>query len=151
MTRTLTLKSLDVPQTLQQFQKHGIGFDNLWMTLLRHTEHDHQPNYPFYNIIKVSDDLFYIEMAIAGFGEDEVSVNVEDRTLMIDGTKSEYDSSYEYVHRGLSSRSFQREFTLADHVEVTVAEVKNGILKIHLERRVPEEKKRKSIKLNYLK
>jgi molecular chaperone IbpA len=150
MTRTLSLRTQDLQPTLHQFQKHGIGFDNLWTTMLKHVEHDTQSNYPFYNIVKQTEDSFYIEMAVAGFSENEITIEVENRLLIISGSKTEESVDVEYVHRGLSSRPFQREFTLADHVEVTSATVLNGIMKINLTRQIPEEKKRKSIKLNFL-
>lgn len=147
MTKTLTLRSLDIPQ----LNKFGIGFDNMFDELMRMNSQQ-SLNYPPYNIVKQTDNTFYIEIATAGFSEGEIDVRLDNRLLSIKGEiKRDEDASYEYLHRGISSRDFVREFTLAEHVEVGSAVVTNGILTIYLERIVPEEKKPKSIAINYTK
>ena len=147
MTKTLSLRSLDIPS----IHKFGIGFDNVFDELLRMNSQQSQ-NYPPYNIVKQTEDTFYIEIATAGFREGEIEVKLDNRLLTIKGrsTRNE-DSSYEYLHRGISSRDFEREFTLAEHVEVGSAIQQDGILTIYLERIVPEEKKPKAIAINYTK
>jgi molecular chaperone IbpA len=148
MTKTLTLRSLDIPS----IHKFGIGFDSMLDELMRMNATQTNNNYPPYNIVKQTEDTFYIEVATAGFSEGEISVNLDNRVLTIEGQVVRNDNAtYEYLHRGISSRDFVREFTLAEHVEVVNASQKDGILKIYLERVVPEEKKPKTIAINYTK
>jgi molecular chaperone IbpA len=116
------------------------------------SEQQHNTNYPPYNIVKQTDDKFYIEVATAGFREGEIEINLDNRLLTIKGRNVRNENaSHEYLHRGISSRDFEREFTLAEHVEVVNASQQDGILTIYLERRVPEEKKPKAIAINYTK
>jgi molecular chaperone IbpA len=145
MTKTLTLRSLDIPS----IHKFGIGFDNMFDELLR-MNNQQSLNYPPYNIVKNTEDSFDIEVAVSGFSEGEITVNLDNRVLTIKGQKNE-DLVAEYLHKGISTRDFVREFTLAEHVEVIHASQKDGILTINLERIVPEEKKPKAIAINYTK
>lgn len=145
MTKTLTLRSLDIPS----IHKFGIGFDTMFDELTRMTAQG-QTNYPPYNVVKTSEDNFHIEVACAGFSEGEIEINIDNRVLTIKGNK-EADVVAEYLHQGISNRDFVREFTLAEHVEVIDAVNKNGILTIYLERKVPEEKKPKTIAISYTK
>jgi len=145
MTKTLSLRSLDIPS----IHKFGIGFDNMFDELLR-MNNQQTLNYPPYNIVKNTEDSFDIEVAVSGFSEGEVEVNLDNRVLTIKGQKKA-DLVAEYLHKGISTRDFVREFTLAEHVEVINASQKDGILTISLERIVPEEKKPKSIAIAYTK
>ena len=145
MTKTLSLRSLDIPS----IHKFGIGFDNMFDDLMR-LNSQQSLNYPPYNIVKNTEDSFDIEIAVSGFSEGEVEVNLDNRVLTIKGQKKE-DLVAEYLHKGISTRDFVREFTLAEHVEVINASQKDGILTIQLERVVPEEKKPKAIAINYTK
>ena len=146
MTRELTLRSLDIP-TIHRF---GIGFDTMIDELMRMNATQTNTNYPPYNIVKETEDRFAIEVAVAGFSEGEVSIELENRVLTIAGNKiHDLDNPKEYLHRGISSRNFVREFTLAEHVEVKSAINENGVLTIELERIVPEEHKPKKIAINY--
>ena len=147
MTNTLTLRSLDIPS----IHKFGIGFDNIFDDLLNRTAQG-QTNYPPYNIVKQSDDSFAIELAVAGFKDGEISITTERNQLTVKGEQAvDLDTQVEYLHRGISARSFSRTWTLADHVEVAGAKSENGILTISLERKVPEEQKPKSIAITYTK
>jgi len=147
MTKTLTLRSLDIPS----IHKFGIGFDNIFDELLRMNSQQSQ-NYPPYNIVKQSEDKFYIEVATAGFSEGDIKIDLDNRLLTIKGRIfRDEDPLNEYLHRGISSRDFDREFTLAEHVEVVNASQRDGILTIYLERVVPDDKKPKSIAINYTK
>jgi molecular chaperone IbpA len=147
-TGTLTLRSLDIPA----MHKFGIGFDSMLDELLRITAAQNNTNYPPYNIIKFTEDKFAIELAIAGFSEGEIDIELEGHTLSISGSKiRDLDNPKEYLHQGISSRNFHREFTLADHVKVKDASNENGILTIHLERLIPEEMKPKKIAIKYTK
>lgn len=145
MTKTLSLRSLDIPS----IHKFGIGFDNMFDDMMR-INSQQSLNYPPYNIVKNTEDSFDIEVAVSGFSEGEVEVNLDNRVLTVKGQKKE-DLVAEYLHKGISTRDFVREFTLAEHVEVIKASQKDGILTIQLERIVPEEKKPKAIAITYTK
>jgi molecular chaperone IbpA len=146
-TRTLTLRSLDIPSV----HKFGIGFDGMFNELLKMSDQSNT-NYPPYNIVKQTDDKFYIEVATAGFSEGEITISVENHMLSIVGEKSPTDApEVEYLHRGISSRSFDRSFRLGEHVEVIDAQNRDGILTVYLERHVPEAMKPKTIDIKYLK
>jgi molecular chaperone IbpA len=148
MTQNLTLRSLDIPS----IHKFGIGFDTVFDELTRIRESQHNSNYPPYNIVKLDEDRFNIELAVAGFRPGDVSVVVEKSNLTVKGEqKTDLDSPTEYLHRGISARTFTRSFTLADYVEVVSALVENGILTISLERKVPEAAKPKHIDILYTK
>jgi molecular chaperone IbpA len=146
MTKTLTLRSFDIPQ----IYKFGIGFDDLFEDLMRITQHQSNTNYPPHNVIKTGDDSVTIEVAVAGFAEGEIDVLVEKRLLTITGSKKRTEESTdEYLHRGISSRDFKQVFPLNEHVEVKSAAIKNGILSVYLQREVPEASKPKSIAITY--
>lgn len=146
MTRELNLRSLDIPS----IHKFAVGFDNMFDELMRVTSQQTNTNYPPYNVIKYTDDQFAIELAVAGFGEGEIDVQVENNQLTIKGEQSEDTrEGVEFLHRGISARNFVRTFTLADHVEVVDARIANGILTISLERKIPEEKKPKKIAISF--
>jgi len=145
MTKTLSLRSVDIPS----IYKFAIGFDNMFDELMRSSAH-HTTNFPPYNVIRTGDDTFMIELAVAGFNEGDITVSLDNRQLTVTGSKQgEQVLNYEYVHRGISSRDFKQSFTLAEHVEVLNATVKNGILAIYLERKIPLEKKPKTIDIRY--
>ena len=148
MTKTLTLRSFDIP-TLTKF---GIGFDNMFDELMRVSAQQSTSNYPPYNIVQISEDEYMISLAVAGFGHDNLSVTKDKKFLIIEG--KEYDPDCEkivpnYLHKGISNRDFRREFQLADHVEISYAHLELGILCIHLRREVPEEAKPKTIAITY--
>lgn len=144
--KTLTLRSLDIP-TIHKF---GIGFDTVLDELMRVSSSHATSNYPPHNVIKTGYNTVTIEMAVAGFEEGEINISLENNILTIAGSQLRTEPvNYEYLHRGLSGRDFVQDFRLAEHVEVKDATVKNGILTVLLEREVPEEKKPKSIAINY--
>ena len=146
--KTLTLRSFDIPQ----LHKFGIGFDNLFDDLMRVGSLQSNSNYPPHNVIKTGDDTVTIEVAVAGFAEGEIDISLDKRQLVIKGErKREDDSSYEYLHRGISRRDFTHTFSLAEHVEVKNASIQDGILSVYLERYVPEEAKPKAIAITYQK
>jgi molecular chaperone IbpA len=138
----LQFRSLNVPD----IHKFALGFDNMITELMRTS--NNATNYPPYNVVKHGTDKFTVELAVAGFKDDEVVVTVENGHLIAKGEKSS-DVEVEYLHRGISSRSFLRSWALADHVEVTSAVLADGILAISLERIVPEEQKPKRIQITY--
>ncbi len=143
--RTLTLRALDIP-TIHKF---GIGFDQMFDELMRTTSRQ-STNYPPHNILKIDDNNFVIQLAVAGFDQGDVDIQVEGQVLSIVGSTNK-DNKYgaEYLVQGISMRDFERTFTLAEHVEVKGAEVTNGILSIELERIIPVEKMPKKIDIKY--
>ena len=150
MTKTLTLRTFDLPS----IHKFGIGFDNMFDELMRVNAQQSSTNYPPYDIVQINDDEYMISLAVAGFGADNLSVTKDKKTLVIEGkhsrdTVENEDAAAKYLHKGISERSFRREFTLADHVEIGNAHLELGILSIHLKREVPEEAKPKSIAITY--
>lgn len=146
MTKTLTLRSFDIPQ----IHKFGIGFDSLFDDLHRVMQAQSGSNYPPHNVIKTGENTSVIEVAVAGFAEGEIDISLDKRVLSIAGArKTEEDAAHEYLHRGISSRDFRHTFTLAEHVEVKSASIRNGILSVYLEREVPEEAKPKAIAITY--
>ena len=150
MTKTLTLRTFDIPS----IHKFGIGFDNLFDDLMRVNAQQSSTNYPPYDIVQVNDDEYMISVAVAGFGYDDLAVTKDKKILVIEGkhsreTVENEDSTAKYLHKGISERSFRREFQLADHVEITGAHLELGILSIHLKREIPEEAKPKTIAITY--
>lgn len=145
MTKTLTLRALDIPSV----HKFGIGFDRMFDELQRLTEQ--QSSYPPYNILKISDNQFIIELAVAGFSEGEIEIEVEKNILTIKGSKIKDidEQPKEYVVKNIANRDFDRTFTLAEYVEVVDAQVSNGILSVSLERKVPEAELPKRIAISY--
>lgn len=105
-------------------------------------------NYPPHNIVKYSDDTYAIEVAVAGFTKEEVTVEIDQDQLTIRGVKNRpNDSNVEYLHRGLAARDFEQTFTLAEYMEVRGAKVDNGMLQIDLQRIVPEALKPRQIEI----
>lgn len=144
MTKTLTLRSFDIPS----IHKFGIGFDTMFDDLHRMHSQQTNTNYPPYNVVQITEDEYMISMAVAGFGLDNLSVTKDKNFLIIEGknTIKEGDlNETNYLHRGISARDFRREFKLADHVEIENAHLELGILNVHLKREIPEEQKPKSI------
>ena len=149
MTKTLTLRSFDIPA----LTKFGIGFDNMFDDLMR-VNAQQSNNYPPYDIVQINDDEYMISLAVAGFGHDNLSITKDKKTLVIEGKHSRdavdnEDATTKYLHKGISERSFRREFQLADHVEISNAHLELGILNVHLKREVPEEAKPKTIAITY--
>ena len=123
-----------------------IGFEPILKKLAEISEtFPKVPTYPPYNIKKLDENKYVIEMAVAGFGKQDLELELQDGTLTIKGNVSADDS--EYVFKGIAERAFTRQFTLADTVEIKNADLINGMLKIWLERFVPEEKKPKKINI----
>ena len=126
-----------------------IGFDNVFNSLER-VRSIPQTNYPPYNIRKASgEETFLIELAVAGFGEEDLTITVKENNLTIVGDLGEKDTGF--VHQGISQRKFSRNFVLADDVVIQGSDLSNGILTIYAERVVPEEKKARTIEIGELK
>jgi molecular chaperone IbpA len=148
MTKTLTLRSFDIPA----IHKFGIGFDNMFDELMRVSAQQGNTNYPPYNIVQVNEDEYVISVAVAGFAHEDLNVTKDKKVLIIEGKHTaDTDEAQEvnYLHKGISERNFRREFQLADHVEISNAHLELGILNIHLKREVPEDAKPKTIAISY--
>ena len=113
-----------------------LGFDQLERLVERTAKTEN--GYPPYNIEQVSDHAFRITLAVAGFAEDDLSITVEDRQLVVRGRQAEDAGDRVFLHRGIAARQFQRTFLLADGVEVAGAALTNGLLHVDLSRAVPE-------------
>jgi len=133
---------------LTPFYKSTIGFDRLAAMLDSVGSLEANANgYPPYNIQQSGDNSYRITMAVAGFGEDDLDIEVKENTLTIKGDKSAEDEQAEYLHRGIAARGFVRRFQLADYVEVTKAQLENGLLHLELTREIPEAMKPRKIEV----
>ncbi|WP_170518398.1 Hsp20 family protein [Ruegeria atlantica] len=125
-----------------------IGFDQIADMMDRVLTNDvAQPSYPPYNIEKTDADTYRISVAVAGFSENDLSVEVKENALIVAGKKTAEDQERSYLHRGIATRAFERRFALADHVRVTGANHENGMLNIDLKREVPEALKPRRIEI----
>ena len=125
---------------------YSIGFDRMFDNLMGNVPT--ASSYPPYNIVKNDDDKFTIEIAVAGFSKDEIEIEFRENTLKIESkSRPEGEDEKEYLHKGISNKRFKKAFTLSDDVVVNGADMKDGILKIDMERIIPEEKKPRSIKI----
>jgi molecular chaperone IbpA len=119
-----------------------VGFDRIFDDMERRFANQISSNYPPFNIAKVGENLYDIAIAVTGFEKDEIAVTVEANELTVKGErKTPEGPELEYLHRGLALRDFEKTFTLAEHMKVRKAEIKNGILLIQIEREIPEELK----------
>ncbi len=126
----------------------GIGLENMFDQFRLIKENTcHHGNYPPYNIINESETESIIEMAVAGFSESDLDVEVEDNKLTVSGSKDVKLDDAKYRHKGIAYRNFTRSFALADHIQINGASIDCGILRIYLERVVPEEMKPKKINI----
>ena len=133
--------TLSLIDNFNQLTPYAVGFDRMFDNLSRYVDNNAKSTgFPPYNIRKEGDYNYVIEMALAGFGKEDIEVEVADGTLSVRSVKekSEDDST---VYRGISSRRFERKFTMADDIVVNSAKLENGMLSLELERIVPEEKK----------
>ncbi len=125
-----------------------VGFDQVADLMNRVLASDvSQPTYPPYNIEKTAEDAYRISLAVAGFSEDELNVEVRENALIVSAQKTEESDGRNYLHRGIATRAFERRFHLADHVKVTGAVHENGMLHIDLAREVPEALKPRTIEI----
>ncbi len=126
-----------------------VGFDRLFSLLDGAGTAEQAPTYPPYNIERTGDNAYRITMAVAGFDESELSIEIREHLLTIKGEKSEAESQAESVlYQGIAKRAFERRFQLADHVEVREAELKNGLLHLNLVREIPEAMKARRIAIS---
>ena len=124
-----------------------IGFDRLFSDLME-TSAKADQGYPPYNVELLDEDAYRITLAVAGFAEDDIEIEVNDRALKITGRRGEDDQSRKFLHQGIAGRGFERRFQLAEHVRVTGASLTNGLLNVELAREVPEAMKPRKIAIN---
>ena len=124
-----------------------IGFDRALDTWSHAQTVSSATNYPPYNVIKVDEDNFVVELAVAGFAKTDIDVSTADGKLTVKGELNTEDSDSKFIHRGIAARKFTREWALGEYMEVKSAELKDGMLKIDIVRILPEEKKPKTIKI----
>ena len=125
-----------------------VGFDQIADLMDRALTSDvAQPTYPPYNIEKTASDAYRISIAVAGFADDDLSVELKEHQLVVSARKAEENEARSYLHRGIATRAFERRFTLADHVRVTGAVHENGMLHIDLKREIPEALKPRRIEI----
>jgi molecular chaperone IbpA len=123
-----------------------IGFDRLF-DLAETAQRAGEDNYPPYNIERLADDRYQISLAVAGFAPDDISITAEQNVVTIEGSKTE-KAERDFLYRGISTRTFRRQFNLADYVQVKEAAFDNGLLKIELIREIPEAMKPRRIAIN---
>lgn len=124
-----------------------IGFNRELERFNNIHNHSVKQSYPPYDIIKIDDDTYRVSIAVAGFAKDDVEVKVEDGTLIVKGEISTEETDEKVIHKGIATRKFTRTFALGEYMEVLGADMKDGMLNIHVERVLPEEKKPKTIKI----
>ena len=130
------------------FYRSTVGFDNLSSLLDTVNQLDkNQPSYPPYNIELLEEDRYRITTAVAGFEQDELSLEVEKQVLTISGKKEQSADSTTFLHRGIAGRNFERHFRLAEFVKVSNARLENGLLYVDLVREIPEMMKPRRIEI----
>jgi len=134
------------PIDLSPLYRSTVGFDRLFDLIDSVTGFEQAaPGYPPYNIERLGDNDYRITMAVAGFSQDELRVDVKEQTLTVAGSRKPEDKERQYLHRGIAARNFERRFQLADHVEVKGADLQDGLLHIELVRNVPERLKPRTV------
>jgi len=128
-------------------RSHFIGFDHIWNDIARLSEMSDNKLYPPHNVVKQDDTHFSVELALAGYSKDELTVEVKDGILVVTGGKAEGDEEREYLHRGISAKKFTRTFRLSEHVVVDGADFKDGLLVIDLRVEIPEEKRPRIVQI----
>lgn len=141
-TMSTQLKTFDAT-ALTNLNRALVGFDRIFNSRLNNLYN----NYPPHNVIKYDDDHYAVEVAVAGFAKDEISVQVDQDQLTITGTKAESLDRKEYLHKGLATRNFEQVYTLAEYMEVKSAEVRDGMLIINIERIIPDALKPRRIEI----
>ena len=129
------------------FRRSSVGFDRLFDMLENNSIGQGQENYPPFDLIKLGEDQYRIELAVAGFKADEIDITAQQNVLIVTGRKSEDsdERGSDYIYRGIANRSFERRFALADHIQVRGADLKDGLLAVELVREIPEAMKPRKI------
>ena len=134
----------DFVSAFPQIESRLIGFDRVFDAVQR--VNTSEANFPPYNIKKIDDENYEIQIALAGFSKSELDITVEDGNLIVKGEQAETSKS-EYLHKGIAERNFTRTWSLAESVKVSGSELKDGVLTINLVNKIPDELKPQSIKI----
>jgi len=137
MNELMTLSNRLTPRLFRQMV---IGFDDFFDSI-----HNVEKTYPPYNIQKTGDDIYTLEMAVAGFKKSDISVSIENNVLKVTGEQKKNEA--DYIHKGMATRNFLRTFSLARHMEVDQAKMEDGLLKVKIIRNLPKELRPKEIKI----
>ena len=137
MNELMTLSNRLTPSLFRQMV---IGFDDFFDSI-----HNVEKTYPPYNIQRTGDDIYTLEMAVAGFKKSDISVSIENNVLKVTGEQKKNEA--DYIHKGMATRNFLRAFTLARHMEVDQAKMEDGLLKVKIIRNLPKELRAKEIKI----
>ena len=132
------------------FRRSTVGFDRLFDMLENSSMGGNGENYPPFDLIKLGDNDYRIELAVAGFKPDEIDITAQQNVLIVSGRKNEdsEEKGSDYIYRGIANRSFERRFALADHIQVRGADLKDGLLSIELIREIPEAMKPRKIDIS---
>lgn len=133
---------------LTPLYKTSIGFDHLANILDQMAGMETDNGFPPYNIERLGENAYRISMAVAGFGEGDLNIEVKEGTLTVRGVKKAEDRGQQYIHQGIAARNFERRFRLAEYVEVSAASLEHGLLHIDLKRELPETMKPRTIEIN---
>lgn len=129
------------------YYRSSVGFDRMLDLLGTPRRSEADETWPPYDIERQDEDRYAITMAVAGFAQDEISIMAEPNALLVEGRRNEDDSGRNFLHRGIAQRAFRRQFDLADFVKVTGASLEHGLLRIELEREIPEAMKPRRIEI----
>ena len=131
------------------YRRSTVGFDRLFDMLENSSLGQTQENYPPFDLIKLGDNDYRIELAVAGFKPDEIDITAQQNVLVVTGRKKEEseEKAEDYIYRGIANRSFERRFALADHIQVRGADLKDGLLAVELVREIPEAMKPRKIEI----
>jgi molecular chaperone IbpA len=131
------------------FRRSTVGFDRLFDMLENNASGLSQENYPPFDLIKKGENDYCIQLAVAGFQRDEIDITAQQNVLLVSGRKKDEadGSGGDFIYRGIANRSFERRFALADHIQVTGADLKDGLLSIELVREIPEAMKPRKISI----
>jgi molecular chaperone IbpA len=135
-----------IQNPFSRYEPFTVGFDRALRRLDSLAEVK-APSYPPYNIVQVDDDNYVVELAVAGFTEQDLSIELKEQVLTVTASVEKNDES-KYVHRGIAKRNFTRSFTLADTIEVVNANLTDGMLRIELRNLIPEHKKARQIAIS---
>lgn len=133
---------------LTPLYRSSVGFDRLFSLLDSASKWDEAGGYPPYNIERIAENEYRITLAVAGFGLDDIDIEVRENALTVSGARSDDDAEREFLHHGIAGRNFERRFQLAEHVQVTGASLTNGLLSIDLKREIPEAMKPRKIAIS---
>jgi molecular chaperone IbpA len=130
------------------YRRSTVGFDRLF-DMLENSTGQSQENYPPFDLIKEGENEYRIELAVAGFKPDELDITAQQNVLIVSGRKNDEsdEKGSDYIYRGIATRSFERRFALADHIQVRGADIKDGLLSIELKREIPEAMKPRKINI----